>query len=1447
MPYLGQAPTKGDENNFKILDNISSYTLTFDGSDAAVVSAANDTITSLSHRFVQGQRVTYNKGGGTVITGLSDGVYYIIKHDHNTIKLATSASNAANGIAVNITNVGSGSSHTLNVAFDGVNTKFKATHTNGQKARITRSAQLVISINGVIQQPHDSATPSTGFGFDLDGTIVLSQAPVAGDVYWAHVLTNNNVTFDISDNDVDNFTGNGSTVSFNLSKTPPDNRNVLVTIDGVVQYPNDPDGTVRAYTVVENVLTFTVAPAADVQIQVRHIGFAGSTSGGGGVTNFYGRTGSVTLINTDNIVANNAEFAGNLTVQGTMTTLDTKVTEVDQLEVAANNTTVGVAITQSGTGDILNLYDGSTERFSVADGGVTSLKATGDYQGLLINGNICPTVRFATFNNTTPLWKAGLSGNTGDTFAISDGATSNDRLTVNATHTTINGYLNTGSISLDTKLYHTGDTNNFIEFGTDIQYFYTNNSERVKITNTGAKVTGKLGVGVDPVEYLDIRTTGSATALVGSTNAGGAYFKLDGDSNGDGSGSDYARLVHDTSGVFYIDNFKTANISFRNTSSLIERLRIDNLGHTTIYSGAHDKGLDLLATANSRETKFRIQGKASDGTEHNFYFNAKASGNRLDMSGTGPMCFIGTQNVGVQNTNPTSPLHVGGSANNSGVKATLFVGAATGDGMFHLRGDSPTVFFDKSGSGYAKILTDQADLSISNGILGNTGTELVRITTGGNLGIGITNPDERLQVIGDVKIGSPVNTARNLIISADRAANTDLGNIIAKNSGGNIGAISFNTGTRSQKDDGSIDFRTSPHSGQPLLRVMRLTTGRQMIFGITEAHSTVLGSYGPKVQIEATDVGGSSLFLNRDGNDHGGCYLFLGHGRGGNGLVQDGDNLGNLMFVGGTGSNFRGAANISCAVDVPSGGSVSASSMPGALIFSTSNNNQNSPVEAMRIRPDGRIVIGGSSAVSFTPHANADELVIGATSNANRGITILTGTNNRGCLYFADTNDDNAGQIDYNQGNHYMTFSTNGEGRVVIDNAGNLIIDATSVGNASTYARNIVISGSSNNGMTIHTTDTSGVNRKCCIFFGDGTSVPDMATGMLFYDHNGDYLHMSANGGGTGFARSARLNSDGTFRLDSTPSAVNSISLRIQSHKTRTVNDNNGIAFFDEVNHTQAAIFVSKQSTSAGTSDLVFSTSSGQVVSTLQGIPERMRIKSDGTSYVLGDFGVGTNSPQSAGLTVENSSEARLRVRAGSNASNGEVALRADGGNTQLGTWSDHDLKLVRNTTEVASLNANGIAFPSGYGIDFSATSDASGGSSELLDDYEEGTFTATISSGVTISSYNSQVGHYTKIGNQVFAYVYILATASSSNSNNLIVSGLPFVNNNTVLHEGGGYITYMNGTFGTGGVELQAMPWVPQNTSYVNFHTPEDGNNIRGDETNFANKYLIFHVRYHV
>ena len=61
----------------------------------------------------------------------------------------------------------------------------------------------------------------------------------------------------------------------------------------------------------------------------------------------------------------------------------------------------------------------------------------------------------------------------------------------------------------------------------------------------------------------------------------------------------------------------------------------------------------------------------------------------------------------------------------------------------------------------------------------------------------------------------------------------------------------------------------------------------------------------------------------------------------------------------------------------------------------------------------------------------------------------------------------------------------------------------------------------------------------------------------------------------------------------------------------------------------------------------------------------------------------------------------------------------------------------------------------SGHGIDFSATSDATGQTSELLDDYEEGTWTAAFSDGSTAYTMNNsyKVGRYVKIGDHVWIW----------------------------------------------------------------------------------------------
>ena len=95
---------------------------------------------------------------------------------------------------------------------------------------------------------------------------------------------------------------------------------------------------------------------------------------------------------------------------------------------------------------------------------------------------------------------------------------------------------------------------------------------------------------------------------------------------------------------------------------------------------------------------------------------------------------------------------------------------------------------------------------------------------------------------------------------------------------------------------------------------------------------------------------------------------------------------------------------------------------------------------------------------------------------------------------------------------------------------------------------------------------------------------------------------------------------------------------------------------------------------------------------------------------------------------------------------------------------------------EAARFNKSGnLAFPNGQGIDFSARSpDASGMTSELLDDYEEGTFTPTCVSG-GFGNWSANVGRYTKIGRLV-NISWEEGFNSSGDGSTLIIGGLPYI-----------------------------------------------------------------------
>jgi len=103
----------------------------------------------------------------------------------------------------------------------------------------------------------------------------------------------------------------------------------------------------------------------------------------------------------------------------------------------------------------------------------------------------------------------------------------------------------------------------------------------------------------------------------------------------------------------------------------------------------------------------------------------------------------------------------------------------------------------------------------------------------------------------------------------------------------------------------------------------------------------------------------------------------------------------------------------------------------------------------------------------------------------------------------------------------------------------------------------------------------------------------------------------------------------------------------------------------------------------------------------------------------------------------------------------------------------------ISSAGNVTVKTGNLVIGTSGKGIDFSAaTPDGTGTTgSEVLDDYEEGTWTPVIggSSGTSGQTYATQIGRYTKTGNSVTCTFRVALSAKGTITGNAAISGLPF------------------------------------------------------------------------
>ena len=182
--------------------------------------------------------------------------------------------------------------------FDGSTNNFELRTTNNEVVTVAQSMQLTVSLNGVMQQPNTASASNAPGSFWVQGDrIYFSEAPATGDIFFGQVQNSVVNNMDRSEIFSETFMADGVSEDFTMSKAPPNVQAILVTIDGLVQHKD-------AYTLVQQnlVLRLDDAPAIGSVIEVTHIGFSSSLVGPtSAVSSFYGRSGAVELLNTDDV------------------------------------------------------------------------------------------------------------------------------------------------------------------------------------------------------------------------------------------------------------------------------------------------------------------------------------------------------------------------------------------------------------------------------------------------------------------------------------------------------------------------------------------------------------------------------------------------------------------------------------------------------------------------------------------------------------------------------------------------------------------------------------------------------------------------------------------------------------------------------------------------------------------------------------------------------------------------------------------------------------------------------------------------------------------------------------------------------------------------------------------------------------------------------------------
>ena len=283
------------------------------------------------------------------------------------------------------------------------------------------------------------------------------------------------------------------------------------------------------------------------------------------------------------------------------------------------------------------------------------------------------------------------------------------------------------------------------------------------------------------------------------------------------------------------------------------------------------------------------------------------------------------------------------------------------------------------------------------------GSERVRITSAGYMGINTNSPVRPLHIVGnDGSSGATSGNSDTTLVLENAGTNGSMIEFMNANNG--AGHLMFTD------SDASNRGRISYHHNGDYFRVdtagserLRIDSSGRLLVGHTSTVDT--STYNSKIQVMATDAT-ASITVGRFGDNASSTSINFSKSRAASigshssGDLHNNDPIGSIFWWGSDGGDYEEAARITAEADA----AFTTSSTPGALTFHTTAPNATTATEVLRITSGGHLYhTGGGNGrrYSFAGDGSShyikhDTTLNGIILNGYGGITFETnGTNER--------------------------------------------------------------------------------------------------------------------------------------------------------------------------------------------------------------------------------------------------------------------------------------------------------------------------------------------------------------------------------------------------------------------------------------------------------------------